>query len=369
MKTEFDVVVLWWWVAGISAAISARREWKSVVIIERNSLLWGLATCWLIHWFEPLCDGRWKQIIYSQAEELLRLSIKYWYKTLDEKRLHWSRGRWRYATMFNPNLFALSLVKLLDNEWVKIFFESQISEINFKNSKITSVDIYTIEGKINIKWKVFIDATWSGYAWKMVWIPYKNGKNYLTYTTTSYKRWLQKPIFERTGASLYGTDHPKGVRMFNNASQDDVNDYLLIGQTLALKEYEKWVKKDLSILPCMVQLRKISMLKGGYILSSKDLCKRFDDSIWVVWVFDTPWYRYEIPVRCLFNKKIKNLFFAGRIISSYGDARETTRVIPVCILTWEVAWIMASLLIDKKEIILQQLHEKEISRWIKIHYK
>jgi hypothetical protein len=159
------------------------------------------------------------------------------------------------------------------------------------------------------------------------------------------------------------------VRMFNNASQDDVNDYLLIGQTLALKEYEKWVKKDLSILPCMVQLRKISMLKGGYILSNKDLCKRFDDSIWVVWVFDTPWHRYEIPVRCLFNKKIKNLFFAGRIISSYGDARETTRVIPVCILTWEVTWIMASLLIDKKEIILQQLHEKEISRWIKIHYK
>lgn len=369
MKTEFDVVVLWWWVAGVSAALSVRREWKSVVIIERNSLLGWLATCWLIHWFEPLCDGKWKQIIYSQAEELLRLSIKYWYKTVDEKRLHWSKGRGRYATMFNPNLFALSLVKLLDKEWVKIFFESQISEIKYRNSKITSINIYTIEGKINIKGKVFIDATWSGYVWKQVWIPYKNGKNYLTYTTTSYKRWLEKPIFERTGASLYGTDHPKWIRMFNKASQDDVNDYLLIGQKLALDEYEKWKKKDLSILPSMIQLRKISMLKGEYTLSNKDLRKRFDDSIWAIWVFDTPWHRYEIPMRCLFNKQIRNLFFAGRIISSYDDARESTRVIPVCILTWEVAWIMASLLIDKKEIILQQLQEKEISRWIKIHYK
>lgn len=368
MKTEFDVVVLWGGVAGVSAALSASREWKSVVIIERNSLLWWLATCWLIHRYEPLCDGRWKQIIYSQAEELLRLSIKYGYKTVDENRLKWSKGRGRYATMFNPNLFALSLVKLLDKEWVKIFFESQISEIHFKNSKITSVDIYTIEWKINIKGKVFIDATGSGYAWKQVWIPYKNGKNFLTYTTTSYRRWLNKPIFERTWAWLNWEDQPKWVRTFNKASQEDVNDYLLIGQKLVLEEYEKWIKKDLSILPSMIQLRKISMLKGEYTLSNKDLRKSFDDSIWAIWVFNRPWQRYEIPIRCLYNKKFSNLFFAWRNISSYDDAREATRVIPVCILTWEVAWIMSSLYIDKKEIKLSHLQEKEKNRGIKLHY-
>ena len=368
MESEFDVVVLWWWVAWVSAAISASREWKSVVIIERNSLLWGLATCWLIHRYEPLCDGRWKQIIYSQAEELLKLSIKYWYKTLDENWLTKGEGRRRYATMFNPNLFALSLVRLLDQEWVKIFFESQISEIHSKNSRITSVDIYTIEWKINIKGKVFIDATGSGYVWKMAWIPYKNGKNYLTYTTTSYRRWLNKPIFERTWAWLNWEDQPKWVRIFNKASQEDVNDYLLIGQKLVLEEYEKWIKKDLSILPNMIQFRKISMLKWEHILSSKDLKKHFNDSVGVIWVFNRPWQRYEIPIRCLYNKKFSNLFFAWRNISSYDDAREATRVIPVCILTWEVAWIMSSLFIDEKKVNLSLLQEKELKRGIKIHY-
>lgn len=368
MKTEFDIVVLGGGVAGVSAAISASRERKSVVIIERNSLLGWLATCWLIHWFEPLCDGRWKQIIYSQSEELLRLSIKYWYKTLDENRLTGEKARWRYATMFDPNLFALSLTKLLDKEWVKIFFESQISEIKFKNSKITSVDIYTIEWKINIKGKVFIDATGSWYVWKKAWIPHKNWENYLTYTTTTYRRWLNKPIFERTWASLYGTDNPKWIRIFNKASQNDINDYLLLGQKLTLEEYEKWIKKNLSILPNMVQLRKISMLKWEYTLSNKDICKRFEDSIWAIWVFNKPWKRYEIPIRCLYNKKINNLFFAGRIISSYDDAREATRVIPACILTWEVAGLMSCLFIDKKKINLLDLQEKEIKRGIKIHY-
>lgn len=369
MQTNFDVVVLWGWVAWVSAALSVKREWKSVVILERNSLLWWLATCWLIHRFEPLCDGKGKQIIYSQADELLRLSIKYWYKTLDEKWLYNKKWYWRFSTMFNPNLFALSLVKLLDDEWIKIFFESQISNVNYENKKISSVDIYTIEWKINIRWKVFIDATGNWYVWKSVWIPHKNWKNYLTYLTTSYRRWLKKPIFERSGADLNGNWHPMGVRVFDKSSQKDVNDYLILWQKKALEDYEKWIKRDLSILPNMVQFRKISMLKGEYVLWNKDVCKHFRDSVGVVWVFNKPWLWYEIPVWCLFNKKITNLFFAGRIISSYDDAWEATRVIPVCILTGEISGLMASLLIKNNEVDIVELQKMIEKRNIQLHYE
>ena len=296
MKTEYDVVVLGWGVAWVSAALSARREWKSVVILEKNSLLGWLATCWLIHRYEPLCDGRWKQVIYSQAEELLKLSIKYWYKTLDENWLKWKKWKWRYATYFDPNLFALSLTKLVDNEGIEIFFESQIAEFKHKNWKVLAVDIYTIEWKIRIKGKVFIDATRSGYAGKMLWIPFKNWSNYLTYVTTTYKKWLQNPVLQRSGANLHWDNHPKWMRKFKQASQDDVNEYLVAGQKLALEEFEKWIKQDLSILPNMVQFRKISMLKGEYILLWKDKCRHFKDSIWAVWIFNEEGTRYERPL-------------------------------------------------------------------------
>lgn len=369
METNFDVIVLGGGVAGVSAAISAARENKKVAIIERSALLGGLATIGLIHWYEPLCSGEGRQIIYSQAEELLKLSIKYGYKTVDDSWLKYHRGERRYSTWFHPNLFALSLAKLLSSLNVTIFFESEIIKLNKNDDHIESVDIHTIEGIISLKGKVFIDATGNATPSKSVGLKYRNGLNYLTYTTTTYERGLDKPIFKYTGAGLDGKNQPEGVRTFNSANQEDVNEYILTGQLLALEEYEKGIKKDLSILPSMSQFRKISMVEGDYILSDDDLYKRHDDSIGVISVFNRIKQWYEIPIRCLYNSKIKNLLFAGRIISSIDNAWEATRVIPVSILTGEVSGIIASTIINEGKINLSTVNKIEKERGIKLHYE
>lgn len=369
METNFDVIVLGGGIAGVSAAISAARENKKVAIIERSALLGGLATIGLIHWYEPLCSGEGKQIIYSQAEELLKLSIKYGYKTVDDSWLKTHQGEKRYSTWFNPNLFALSLTKLLNELNVTIFFESEITGLNKIEDEIESVNIHTIEGIINLKAKVFIDATGNATPSKSIGLKYRNGSNYLTYATTTYERGLDKPVFKYTGAKLNGENHPKGVRIFSSSNQDDVNEYLLRGQLLALDEYEKGIKKDLSILPTMSQFRKISMIEGDYILSNDDLYKRQIDSVGVISVFNRIKQWYEIPLRCLHNSKIKNLLFAGRIISSIDDAWEATRVIPVSALTGEICGIIASTIINEGKINIETINEIELNRGIKLHYE
>ncbi|MGM9873472.1 MAG: FAD-dependent oxidoreductase [Bacilli bacterium] len=369
MNTNFEIIILGGGIAGVSAAISAARENKKVAIIERSALLGGLATIGLIHWYEPLCSGEGKQIIYSQAEELLKLSIKYGYKTVDDSWLNTHHGERRYSTWFNPNLFALSLTKLLNELNVTIFFESEIIGLNKKDNIIESVDIHTIEGMIRLTAKVFIDATGNASPSKSVGLKTRNGVNYLTYATTTYEKGLDKPVFKYTGAGLDGKNHPEGVRLFTNANQDDVNEYLLTGQLLALKEYEQGIKKDLSILPSMSQFRKISMVEGDYLLTNDDLYKYHEDSIGVISVFNRIKQWYEIPIGCLYNSKIKNLLFAGRIISSYDDAWEATRVIPVAALTGEVSGIIASTLINEGKINLKTINEIEVKRGIKLHYK
>ena len=80
-------------------------------------MLGGLATIGLVNWYEPLCDGEGIVMTTGIAEELLKLSILYGYDNLDEQWKAEKPGpeppRKRYATLFNPYVFALALNKLI----------------------------------------------------------------------------------------------------------------------------------------------------------------------------------------------------------------------------------------------------------------
>ena len=72
---ECDVAVVGGGVAGIAAALSAARQGAKVALVEKQCVLGGLATSGLITIYLPLCDGMGRQVSFSIAEELLRLSI------------------------------------------------------------------------------------------------------------------------------------------------------------------------------------------------------------------------------------------------------------------------------------------------------
>ena len=63
-----------------SGGVRAQRGGR--LLLEKGSLLGGLATNGLISWYEPLCDGHGEQLMTGLAEELLRLSIRYGDDTL-----------------------------------------------------------------------------------------------------------------------------------------------------------------------------------------------------------------------------------------------------------------------------------------------
>ena len=70
-----DVLVCGGGIAGISAAISATRQGKKVVLLEKEYILGGLGTAGLITIYLPLCDGKGRQVSFGIAEELFRLSV------------------------------------------------------------------------------------------------------------------------------------------------------------------------------------------------------------------------------------------------------------------------------------------------------
>ena len=82
VKGSYDIIVAGGGVSGVAAAVSASRMGKKVLLIEKTICLGGLATIGLINLFVPLCNGRGVQIIKGMAEELLQLSVKYGYDTI-----------------------------------------------------------------------------------------------------------------------------------------------------------------------------------------------------------------------------------------------------------------------------------------------
>lgn len=81
---DYDIIVAGGGVAGVAAAVSAKRMGKSVLLIEKTIGLGGLATSGLINLFVPLCNGRGVQIIRGMAEEMLRHAVRYGYDTIPE---------------------------------------------------------------------------------------------------------------------------------------------------------------------------------------------------------------------------------------------------------------------------------------------
>ena len=114
--TKYDIAVVGGGIAGVSAALSAARRGKKVLLLERMFALGGLATLGLITVYLPLCDGNGKQVSFGIAEELLKLSIRYGFEADNPdtwlKPGKGEHGKQRYQVRFNAQVFSVLMEDL-----------------------------------------------------------------------------------------------------------------------------------------------------------------------------------------------------------------------------------------------------------------
>jgi len=380
LEKEYDVLVVGGGIAGIASALSAKRENKSVCIIEKSVVLGGLATLGLVNWFEPLCDGTGEQLIYGITEELLKLAIKDGFNDLDEKWINKEKVSIedkRYATHFSPTLYSVYLNKLLFDEGIFVRYDSLATYPVMEGNLIKGVEVETVSGKEFYKAKVVIDATGNATIFHRAGAECKTGLNYLSYL--SYITDFSQPIEKReqtrkwiySGGNMVGRGQPEDVPLLKGDSSDDVNIMINRGQRILFGKMQDLKNSEIINLTGMPQFRMIRHMVGEYELTGEDIYKEFEDSVGVIGNFLKREEWYEIPFRALYNKDYPNLLPAGRIISAEGKAWDVTRVIPVCTLTGEVAGIVASMMIDEnievKDISVKKLQENLTKRGIKLY--
>ena len=161
---HYDVAVCGGGFAGISAALAAAREGKSVVLFEKEYMLGGLGTAGLITIYLPLCDGFGRQVSFGIAEELLKLSITYGAEAnypenwLDNIGTRTEKDK-RYEVQYNAQLFAILAEKLLTEHHVDIFYGSYVIDVETQNDRVTAVCVQNKSGRQLFPVRTVVDAT------------------------------------------------------------------------------------------------------------------------------------------------------------------------------------------------------------------
>lgn len=366
---DYDIIVAGGGVAGVAAAVSAKRMGKSVLLIEKTIGLGGLATSGLINLFVPLCNGRGVQIIKGMAEEMLKLAVKYGYDTIPEPWRDGGPGEGetrRYVTRFSAPIFTLALTEFVTGSGADILFDTVITAPVMEGKICRGVIVENKTGCEFYGAGVVVDATGDADVLWRGGVPAVSGKNYHTYLTmgadldSCRAAWESGDISRLYGykykggcATLYGMGQPEGKPPRTGTTARDITEYVIENHLECLDHIrgQERMARTIVALPGMPQFREIRRIDGDYTLRVQDAYRHFDDSIAAVCDFDRRDYLYEIPYRTMVKTGFPNLITAGRTIAADGYAWDVVRVIPPAILTGQAAGIAAAMAVDSGEDI------------------
>lgn len=381
-KYECDVCVCGGGVAGIAAALAAKRAGADeVILLERSFMLGGLATAGLVTIYLALCDGRGHQICYGLAEELFRLSIEHGAE--DRYPIAWldggtveERAKGRFEVQFNAQLFALSAEQLLRKEGVKIIYGATVAACAVTDGKITDV---IIEGKggreaIFIRGSV-VDCTGDADVCKLAGAKTANFAKGNKLASWYYG--LGDGNFKLYMCGVHDVNDCETAVEFNRKDRfsgietEELSDMVQLSRVEMLKDILSRKAKTPDFVPTSMatipDVRMTRRLVGAYTQGIDEVGVRYSDTVGIFpnWKKHGP--VYELPFSSLYSDEVKNLAVAGRCISVTDEMWDVTRVIPVCAVSGEAAGAAAAMCSDFSKIDIEKLQQHLIKNGVKIH--
>lgn len=356
---QYDVVVAGGGVAGIAAALSAKRAGaKRVLLVEREYALGGLATLGLVTIYLPLCDGKGHQVSFGLAEELLKLSVSHgaekpipacWQEDMPPQlRLK------RYECGFNAALFSILCERLLLREGVEIRYGTQVCGVSMAQERVEALITESKSGRQAYLCASVVDATGDADVCRLAgertalfqqgnilaaWY-YAVEKDGLTLHPIGF---CDKPDNEKNGADKARTE---GVRRYAGLTAEELSKMMADSHAWALEHFlakgEAAPDHMMTTLPTIPQIRMTRRLDNERRMRLADAGHRQRDSLGLISNWKKPGPVYEVPLGALCGG-IPNLYAAGRNVAAEEDMWDVTRVIPCCAVTGEAAGLAAAL--------------------------
>lgn len=369
-KQAYDLVVVGGGVAGIATAVSASRNGVKTLLLEKTVALGGLATIGLISYYEPLCNGKGKQLVFGIGEELIKLAMKDGYDNLSNG---WKTGegeKWSYATFYSPTSFTMALDEYVLGNGVDVVFDSHAVMPVMEGKVCKGVLVESKGGKEFYPAKAVVDATGDAEICDKAGIPTVVGTNYMLGMAHYTNRQLAGD-YANGGATykfrkwLYATDDTnKGVnKIHTGVTAEDITKFVLTGRKAVLEKIRQEDKdsREVLSLPQMPQYRTIRHIVGAKVFRAV-LGETFDDAIGTCGNWRKAGLQYQIPYGCTYHNDYPNLWAVGRIVSTDEEMGwEVTRVIPTCTLTGQGVGVAVALAIkgecSAKDVPIDKLQQ------------
>lgn len=385
IKHECDVLVAGGGFAGIAAALSAAREGKKVILIEKSYILGGLGTSGLVTIYLPICDGMGRIVSYGIAEELLKLSVEIDASGKSNAKRgfdNWILGKGtrgpedpRYLVEYNPSLFAISAEQLLLREGVEILYGVNFVNAVVEDKKIKYAIIEGKSGRYAIEAKSYVDATGDADVAERSGAPtakFKYGNVlaawYYFHDKTGYDLKMLGAADLMPGMK---TVQKLSDRRFEGLEDTEISEFMQLSHNALLNTVLDKRKEDETHVPTTIasipQFRMTRRLVGEYTFTLEDDHKYFEDSVGLYPNWRKRGPVYELPFRSLYSKEMKNLITAGRCISVDDDMWEISRVIPCCSVMGEAAGLAAAMTDDFTTLDVKEIQKKLYARGVKLH--
>ena len=381
---EYDVLVCGGGIAGIAAALAAARGGARTLLIEREFALGGLATLGLVTIYLPLCDGMGHQVSFGIAEELLRLSIarfpearypRPWLEggTLEEKK------KTRFQVQYNPHVFAADAETLLLGEGVELLYGTLAAGAAVEDGRVTHVVIENKSGRSALRVGRVVDATGDADLCRLAGADcavFGQG-NVLAawyYRHTDAAGVQLKMLGYADVPDKYKTKEQAAasVARYGGLDAREISGMMTASRQSALRDLCALRETDPSAvpvtLPSIPQLRMTRRIVGAATPDDKPTHARVEDSIGMIGDWRHAGPVYELPYRCLWGEKIRNLITAGRIISVTDAMWDVTRVIPACAVTGQAAGAAAAMGPDFPDVDVPALQRRLSEAGVPLHW-
>lgn len=406
-QIECDVAVLGGGAAGVAAAIGASRAGAKTVLIERNPYFGGQATNSQVTAYCGFFTRgeNYDQVVEGVGGEVLKRLEKY--GTNIHPRPSKSTGN--VSVSFNPEYVKLVMDQILQESSVEYYLHSQMYEVLNNNGTIEEIKCTDDEGTFTVRAKAFVDASgnanlvhfaeiktnWgdedgnvqqSSLPFRIDNMPAKEILKPDIEVALKKAKEAGIPIHKETGLIVKIPDKTYGYCTIPSTVLSDLSAETLTKAEVYLRSqvnayvqaFEKYMDgfQDIIISSSgpSVGIREARRIIGDKMLKGEEIimAPKSDDSIargaWSPEIHKSntnisythiPDNEYfSIPLGCLKVRDAKNLWAAGRTISTDSLALGSVRVMGTGFATGQAAGVAAALTLDNASYDVKKVQEE-----------
>jgi hypothetical protein len=410
IRHEVDVFVAGGGPAGVTAAIAAARQGKSVFLAEGHSCLGGMGTAGMVPAFMRFGDGH-DMLVGGIGWEIFSRTVAadgIWPKSDLSAMVHDAIG-------INVEVLKRVYDEMMLQSGVDFTFHTMLIGVETDGDRVAAALLAAKSGLFAVKAKIYIDCTGDGDLAAWAGAPFEKGNENgemmpgtlcSLWTNIDFNAWKQSgmdkeacrleeafkdkifthkdlhlPGMWQVGTNIGGGNigHTFGV---DGTDERSLTEALIWGRK-SMFEYERYYKEylcgfekmDLVATGSLLGLRETRRIMGDYLLCLDDFQVRasFDDEIgrycypvdihpstpdaeefaeferqFCILYRYAPGESYGIPYRSLVPKGLANVLVAGRCISVDRYMQGSVRVMPGCYITGQAAGVAAALAVENQ---------------------